>query len=201
MTCVATTCPVVPTSSIHIDEYALRRIEFRVRRLARVFGLNDEHADDLRQDMVVELLKALPRFDPFRCSQRTFTCRILNRTFKSMARTLVARLRHRAMNPGFLGEFEPVCNNPARGELSEEDLADVCMDFEHIIPSMPDRLRRVAETLMVRGCPADAARALGVHRANILRAMRDIRAIFEAAGYGDEEILPATATNCPHAQK
>jgi DNA-directed RNA polymerase specialized sigma24 family protein len=187
--------------NINIDDYALRRIEFRVSRLARLFRLNKDHADDLRQDMVMELLKALPKFDLTRCGRRTFICRALNRTYKHMARMLMSRLRHSAKNPMLLGNIDLACNDPAKGEFSEQDLADMCMDIQGILPSMSPRLCRVAEAIMLHGCPAEAARSLGVHRSSVLRAVQELRQFFEAAGYGEEEIFSPTATNCPHTQK
>ena len=85
----------VGTGTISIGDYALRQIDFRVRRLTRLFHLDDERTSDLRQDMVVELLKALPKFNPTRCGRNTFICRTLNRTYKHITRMLLTRLRHR----------------------------------------------------------------------------------------------------------
>jgi RNA polymerase sigma factor (sigma-70 family) len=190
------------TGSVSLDEYALKRIEFRVKRLARSFHLDEEHADDVRQDMALDLLKALRRFDPARCQRRTFVTRALNRTFKHIARRLRNRLRHGTKSPVSLEcirqGFEPVCNDPGQGEFSEEDLAGLRMDLEDLLPAMPERLRRVAEALMANDSPAEAARALGIHRCNVTRAIQQIRPYLEAAGYGPDRLA---ATNRAHTQK
>ena len=82
-----------------IDDYALDRIEFRVGRLTRLFRLNDADADDLRQELALELVKAADRFDPALATRRTFVNGALDRCYRHICRRFRARQRHSAMSP------------------------------------------------------------------------------------------------------
>ncbi|GMV98287.1 MAG: hypothetical protein AMXMBFR83_26390 [Phycisphaerae bacterium] len=179
------------TGNVGLDDYALKRIDYRVRRLARSFHLKQDQAEDIRQDLALDLLKALERFDPGQCGRPTFVSRVLNRRFKHLARSLRNGRRHGATSPTLLGDREPVCNDPAQGEFSEQDLADLRMDLADILGRLPAHHRRAAEAVMAAGTRTGAARALGVHRCTVLRALAAIRPLLEAAGYGPGKI-PAT---------
>lgn len=48
-------CPADPACTL-IDQYAMDRIEYRVDRLRKEFGLNAQDAEDLTQDMLAALL-------------------------------------------------------------------------------------------------------------------------------------------------
>jgi RNA polymerase sigma factor (sigma-70 family) len=176
------------TGNVGLDDYAIRRIDFCVRRLVRAFHLNQHEADDIRQDLALDLLKALERFDPAQCARSTFVSRALNRRFKHIARSLRNGRRHGAKSPLLLGDREPVCNDPAQGEFSEQDLADLRMDLTDILGRLSPRHRRVVEAVVAAGSRTGAARALGVHRSTVLRTLAEIRPHLEAAGYGPGKI-------------
>ena len=77
---------VDPQADDLLDHFVLDRIGYRARRLAVQFNLDDGRQDDLRQDMVAEVLRAATRFDPTRTTWHTFACRVLDRLVKHIAR-------------------------------------------------------------------------------------------------------------------
>ncbi len=169
-----------------IDDYALARIDYRVGRLVEAFRLGDDAAEDLRQDMTTELLKAGARHDPARSRRNTFVTRILDRYYLHVARGLANRQKHESMHPtpmSALEEFCPTVNDPRQGERSERERIDLTIDLAALIAALPAHLQRVCEELRHRK-PAEVARRLGLHRGTIYRAIQEIRRCFVAAGFG-----------------
>ena len=169
-----------------IDDYALARIDFRVGRLARAFRLSEDDANDLRQEMAGELLKASTRYDPDRSSRNTYINRTLDRYYRHVARRLRNRQRHEAKKPtpiSAMKNFCPAVNEPGKGELSEQDRTELRIDQAGILASMPARLRRFGAVLRVY-LPREAAKYLDVHPSTVYRAIGEIRPYFVAAGYG-----------------
>lgn len=176
------------TSDNCIDDYALARIDFRVGRLVEAFRLGDGEAEDLRQDMIAELLKARVRHNPARCQRNTFINRTLDRYYLHAARALANRQKHESMRPtpiSAMPTFSPTVNDPRRGERSEQERVDVAIDLAEVVSNLPPELQRICEALRLYK-PSEAARRLGMHRSTIYRAMREIRRHFTAAGLGPE---------------
>ncbi len=167
-----------------IDDYALARIDYRVGRLVEAFHLNEDEADDLRQDMVVELLKAATRHDPDRSQRNTFINRTLDRYYLHVARALANRQKHESMHPmsiSAMPNFSPTVNDPRQGERSEQECVDLAIDLAEVVSKLPPELQRICEALRVYK-PSEVARQLGVHRSTIYRAIDEIRKHFVAAG-------------------
>ncbi len=178
------------TPSSHlVDDYALARIDYRVGRLVQAFHLRADEADDLRQDMIVELIKALTRHDPTQSQRKTFITRALDRRYLHVARHLGNRQKHESMHPtpiSRLPGFSPTVNDTHKGQRSEAERVDLALDLGDILPTLPPRLQRVCEELRSYK-PSEAARRIGMHRSTMYRAIEEIRRHFVAAGLGDGE--------------
>jgi len=189
-----------PSPEQWIDDYALERIDFRVRQLAGRFDLSQDDKEDLRQDMVVELLTALDRFDPDRSKRETFISRVLDKFVRYTARTLSTHQRRASDSPLGLEEvalgFQPVVNDPRDGQLNEQDRRQLRLDMAKAIARMPERLRRICR-LLTEYSPAEAAERLGVCRQSIYRNIAEIRRHLAAAGLGPSE---NNATDSPQVQ-
>jgi len=185
-----------------VDDYTLARIEYRVRQLAIQFNLPDDRKDDIRQEMVIELIRAFRRFDPVIAEWETFVCRVLDRFVKYIYRTECTRRRRTCANPVSFsdakgrGDFNPVVNDPRKGELSEQDRREIRADLALAISRMPQRLQRICRALMTFGA-ADAAEQLGICRQSIYRNIAEIREHFARAGV---EFSENSATNSGQLQ-
>jgi RNA polymerase sigma-70 factor (ECF subfamily) len=167
-----------------IDDYALARIDYRVGRLVEAFHLDEHAAEDLRQDMIVELLAASSRYDPARSKRNTFICRVLDRFYLHVARGLANRRKHQALHPtpiSALEHHEPAGNDVRRGERSACERTELALDLAVLIDRLPTQLRRICEELRVF-TPAEVAMRLRLHRSTVYRAIADIRSHFVAAG-------------------
>ena len=173
-----------------IDQYALERIDFRVRRLASQFDLSQDEQEDYRQDMVVELLSAFGRFDPGKAKRETFVNRVLDKFVKYATRVRCTHIRRACDSPLGLDDvclgFQPVVNETRAGELDEQGQRELRLDMAAAIARMPERLQRVCHLLMELD-PADAAEELGICRQSIYRNIGEIRQYLAAAGLGASE--------------
>jgi len=177
----------LPTDNC-IDDYALARIDYRIRRLVEAFRLGDEEAEDLRQEMIAELLKAGVRHNPGRSQRNTFINGTLDRYYLHVARSLANRQKHESMRPtpiSAMPNFSPTVNDPGQGEWSEQERVDLTIDLPEVVSNLPPELQRICEALRYYK-PREAARRLGMHRSTIYRAIREIRRHFTAAGLGPE---------------
>ena len=168
----------------YIDDYALARIDYRVRRLVKSFHLDEHTAEDLRQNMIVELLEASARYDPARSSRNTFITRVLDRFYLHLARGFANRQKHKVLSPTPISVLEyanPTITDIRRGEHSTYERSDLTMDLAALIERLPTHLRRICEELRVF-TPAEVAKRLRLHRSTIYRAINDIRQHFVAAG-------------------
>ncbi len=179
-----------PSSSI-IDDYVLKRIDFRARQLAIKFQLPDDRRDDLAQEMVVELLTAAERFDPDGAATwHTYASRVLDLAVKKLAQN-ERRARQRAAGRVLSLSQAPdgcpsVVDPPARGGDGDLAQLELKLDVEAVLARMPQRLRKACELLM-RLSPAEAAEALGIHRNSIYRLISEAREYFldPKSGFAD----------------
>jgi RNA polymerase sigma factor (sigma-70 family) len=177
-----------------LDGYALDRIEYRVGRLVKLFRLGDADADDLRQELALELVKAADRFDPALATRRTFVSRALDRSYRHIYRRLRARQRHGVMSPmpiSLMEDFHPVINDPRSGDLSDQARAELRIDLAPALASLPRHLQQICEVLKTH-TPREAADHLGIHRSTIYRAIKEIRSHFTRCGLGDPARRHAT---------
>lgn len=178
-------CVCTANHDNRIDDYALSRINFRVRRLTCQFDLSEDEQGDYRQDMMVELLSAFERFDPSKATRETFINRVLDRFVKYAIRARFTRLRRTCDSPlGFedvsIG-FEPVVNEARAGEKDEQARRELRLDMAVVMARMPARLRRMCRLLMKFGA-TETARKLGICRQSIYRNFAEIREYMIGAG-------------------
>jgi RNA polymerase sigma factor (sigma-70 family) len=167
-----------------IDEYAMKRSDFRARELALRFKLDAADQDDYRQDMMVQLLTALKRFDPDKSSRKTYISRVLDRFVLHATRTRCTRMQRPACSPLAFDDvepgYEPTANDSHQGELDEQGWRELRLDLQEARTHMPERFQRACRTLSVMH-PAMAAKALGIRRQSIYRIISEIRQHVKAA--------------------
>jgi RNA polymerase sigma-70 factor (ECF subfamily) len=168
-----------------VDAYAMERIEYRLRVMSTWWDLSEQEKQDYRHDMVVQLLKAMRRFDPARAKRETFINRVLDRYVKYIVRTRSAKQERPCETPIQFDDiapgFEPVVNDPPGGHGNEQSHRELRLDLEAAIARMPGRLQRVCELLKVY-TPVEAAAQLGMIRQSFYPIMREIRRKLSLAG-------------------
>lgn len=181
-----------------ISDYAAETIRHKARQLAGTAGFTKDDIEDIEQDLAVDLLERLPKFNPNRAKHTTFVARLIERKIANLIRYRTQECRdYRRMECSLSENLED-----SEGEITEravtisQDAVDIRMDHRvrsreddtwlppdvaAVIAGLPDDLRRVAEQLMA-GSFARAVKALGMPRATLYGARDRLRAIFEDAG-------------------
>ena len=181
------TAPAVDSQS-PIDPYAKKRIEYHAKRLSRKPGFTPSDVPDIEQELALDLLKALPKFDPSKASLPTFISRVVNRRCISLLRDA----RHPKRRGGTsleaaMGEEIAQDQRHRMTGYRPDDSADqseVAEVVQKAVRDLPERLHKIAVLLMSH-TQAEAARELGVSETTIHRARKQIREHFEEAGIQD----------------
>lgn len=153
--------------------YSMARRAARARLAAAVTmgALPRQDCEDLEQETLIAVWRALERFDPSRASLRTFVEMVVAARFASLMRT-------RRSVP----VLEPIdeCRLMGRDRISALEFR---VDFQRATASLNELDRRLAG-LLTDHTPTDASRALGIARSTVYEAMHRIRTTFNNAGFG-----------------
>jgi len=175
-----------------IDPYAARLIRIKARQLIGKAGFTRSDLEDIEQELTLDLLERLPRYDPARASRRTFIARIIDH---KVARLLEYRCAARrdprrmecSLHAPVTGEggdtaelwatMEGVNPRPTRA-------SDLAMDLETVLNGLPPRIRRIC-AYSPDWTAQEIADELGVSRRTVQRWKREIRRRCEDGGLGD----------------
>ncbi len=181
-----------------LDEYAVRLIKHKARQLVGRAGFVEGDRHDLEQEMVVDLLLRLSRFDPRLAKRETFIARVVEHhvaTLVESQRAGVRDYRRRAGSlderrtdeegdtsdtPPVLDEKEYIRETVASAQR-DDDLHALRMDIEALVAELPVDLRALCLRLAA-STVSDVARETGVPRGTLYEAIRKLRTRFECAG-------------------
>jgi len=182
-----------------INEYAARVIRHKARHLVGTAGFTESDRDDLEQEMMLDVITRLPKFDANKGTPKTFVARIIERKISKLIRHRTSDMRdyHReafslneSIEDGDGGSIE-------RGDLVSRESIDpvvathsrtgademaLLLDLKTVLAGLPDHLRRLCEVLKTGTTISDAARELGVPRTTLHDHVTKLRSLFEDAG-------------------
>ena len=185
-----------------IDEYAANLIHYKARQLCRQPGFSQEDQPDIEQELMFELMKRLPEYDPSRATHNAFvTWVVLQKiadlieaqlTQKRDPRVLIASLNDLVSTDeeGWfeerwatvdIEEYLHVTNSTNR---STEERIDLDIDLDRAMANLPKELRRLCD-LLAENSIAEVARKLGIARSTLYSAIYKLRKVFEKAGLKD----------------
>lgn len=155
--------------------YLLQQAALRASLLQTSFGFAAEEWEDLRQDLALDCIRRLPRFDGSRGSWQGFVRGVV----RHHACVLASRQKCRR-------QFQPLEESEFAGGPHEpaEDLRPVLelgLDTGRVLALLPEDLRTLAHDLAEM--PVSVVRQkTGLTAAQMNRGIRRIRAAFIAAG-------------------
>ena len=179
-----------------LNDYAREVIRHKARQLIGKYGFTPDDYDDIRQEMALDLLTRLTKFDPARASVNTFVARVVDRRISTLIRHRQQEKRDYRREAWSLDE--PVnnedCAGATRGELlgqdecdlragkqtrPESERVDLSLDLSIAISELPPDLKHLAELLLTHTI-TQAAQELGVPRSTlyekgIARLAEDVR--------------------------
>lgn len=175
-----------------------RNIRIRAERLARSGSVPGMDADDITQDLRLDLIARAPRYDPERASFETFADRVAANRIATLAAP-TARIRaerrmrdlHGPCGVSHEGEGLPLADTLPEsaalhaGEEVDQDVAfGLRRDVGRLIAALTPACRQVAAALSEMS-PTEAARALGLNRCTIYARLASIRTAALALGLED----------------
>jgi len=181
---------------VRLDRVEEWLVRCRARQLVGKAGFTASDVEDIEQDMRVDVLQRLTRFDPARSNRHTFVAMLVRRCAASILECQRAEKRNRGQRPQSLnarvrdGEgcevelHQTIDTHTGRSGSSDEQHRDLIADVRRVVASLPNDLRPWCEVLGEAGI-REAARALRVPRSRLQRIKSELRAAFEAAGLAD----------------
>ena len=185
-----------------LSDYALEVVHHKARQLVGKAGYTQDDVDDVKQDLIVDLLERLPKFDPAKATYNTFVARVVERKICNLLRDRQAEMRdHRrevcSLNEEIdTGEDEPV-QRLATISQDEQDIrtgkyarpteerAHLQLDMDSVLADLPPELRQAAEMLQTKSV-SEVARELGIPRRTFReKHLTQLREVFAAKGMDD----------------
>ena len=187
-----------------ITEYAAELIHHKARQLVGTAGFTRDDIEDLEQEMRLDLLERLPKFDPNKATCNTFVSRLAERKISNLIRHRTQEMRdfrceegsiHDVVESGDSGDekverIETVTQDEQDFRLgkhirSAQERRDLKLDIPLVLSKLPPELREPAELLQTMSITA-AARELGIARSTLYDRIARLRHIFEDAGLNNQ---------------
>ena len=184
-----------------ISDYAAQLIRRKARQLVGKAGFTRDDVEDLEQEMTLDLLERLPKFDPDKAAHTTFVARVIERKISKLFRARKRERRDYRRESGSLNDpitdgegesTERACTigqdevniRAGRRNRTREEEARLHFDVSLVLSGLPEDLRAVAEQLMA-GTITEAAKSLGMPRSTLYGAIGRLRPFFENADLRD----------------
>ncbi len=184
-----------------IDDYAVQLIKYKARQLVGRVGFTESDREDLEQEMVLDLLRRLPKFDPKRAGRNTFIARVVEHKVATIIEAQKAGMRDYRLCSCSLNDrledkegrsierMETIDQEDylrRTGKLSRpmSELRNLSIDLRSAVQTLPPELRELCKRLQTESV-TEISRDTGIPRGTIYESIKKLRAIFEDAGLKD----------------
>jgi len=182
-----------------LDRYTSDLIRIKARRLIGNYGFTRDDLEDVVQDITLDVLERLPKYDASRASLRTFIDRITTHKIANIIRDRRRLKRDYSCIAWSLDEEVRTDDGHAarRGDgISQDDCEremgtasrpaieriDLCMDIARVFNGLPPNLQLIA-VLLMETSKSETAEVLGVPRGTFYgRELTQLRAMFKDKG-------------------
>ena len=184
-----------------IDGYAVGLIKYKARQLIRQAGFTTSDRDDLEQELILDLLRRRPKYNPKRAQFNTFIARVVEHRVATLIEAQKAGIRDYRRCPFSLNDrFEDaegrsvermetidqedyLLRTGAQSRPSDE-LSALALDVAAVLEALPPELRELCRRLKAESV-TEISRDTGVPRGTIYESIKKLREIFEDAGLKD----------------
>lgn len=182
-------------------DYAVYLIGYKVRKLVGLWRLSDEDREDIEQELILQVLQKLSRFDSNRGATKTFINCILDNRIRQILdkrKSLKSGFGKRTVSLDECFEDKNGCVTSRADVIDREEyllsagilrrpIIDECelrMDIEQIISELTPELRELCKRLQ-KQTVTEISEEMGVPRHSLYPSIRKLRCIFEGAGLKD----------------
>lgn len=176
-----------------IDMAAIKAVEL----VGKVVHTADDF-EDITQDMLLDLLERLDKYDPAKSDFKLFATCVIDRKARNLVRHRESKMRDCRRESGSLNEEIAESDGPVqrlakidaddhdirKGKYSRpsEERSQLHLDVESVLARLPPELRKAAELLQTMSI-TEAAREMGVPRATFYhRYIQKLRDAFTDKG-------------------
>ena len=170
-----------------INDYAEGLIHHKARQMVGKAGFTVDDIEDIEQEMRLDLLQRLVKFDPSKAKYNTFVSRLIDRRISDMIRGSKQDIRdyrcqesslHDIVEPGEEDKDVEHIETVSRDEQdhrsgrrirSERDRLDLRIDIPVVLAELPPDLRKLAELLQTVSI-SKTAKAFGVSRSTLYKS-------------------------------
>ncbi len=176
---------------MHIDEigsYGLNYVRSKAWFLIKKCGFPRESFDDLQQEMLLDLVQRLLRFNPGRSPRNAFITMVVRNKVASILREREMPSRQHVRNETSLNS--PLKRDGRHAELGDtlcklgpsEERPDMALDLERVLSVLPDNLRRLWDYMLQGLTLTEISRKTGIPRPTLHDRRGKLRRHFEQAG-------------------
>jgi len=181
-----------------ILKYAMKRTHYKARQVVKTSGFTKDDFDDIRQDLLRDVLQRLPKFNGDRAGMKTFISRLIDNRIASLIKHRHAACRDSRRNDCSLDDWvhdedgrwvrrdTTISEDRARAHTgqaprSRQETLQLAMDTAHVMDSLPDDLRDLCARLRSQTV-LEISRETGMSRSSLYERVKQIRARFIEAG-------------------
>jgi len=183
-----------------ISQYAARRIKYKAEQLIGTAGYTQSDREDIEQEMMLDLLTRVPKYDKTKATLKTFIARVIDRKISMMIRarecplrdyrregcSLNERVHNGRSNVATIERAETLAHEEldrrfGRQSRSAQEIVDFNHDIAMVLAGLPESLRKLCEILMT-GNMVEATREMGIRRRSLCRLVGAIRGLFKNEG-------------------
>lgn len=183
--------------SKELIEYVMKRAEFKASQIVRRTPALGE-VEDVRQDLIADVLRRLPKFDGDRAGVKTFVCRVIDNRIADLLRARDAASRghrrtHESLDDwvrdetgGWTRRGATLEESRRHAHLGREERdghgqSELSMDTADASATLAPPEQTLCRKLQVQS-PTRIARETGQSRSVLYQRIAAIRAVFIAAG-------------------
>ena len=183
-----------------LNEDDMKIISIKVEKLLKSNSLiPGQDREDLRQDLALDLIQRLEKFDPAKTDRRRFINVVIDRKIANIIRYRFCESRDPRLEAYSMDEFYPDNDSDDSWGLNQDDIdgitnkndkprwarTELALDVESTIALMPAALGRFCELLIEGYSITDAAEQVGFSTAGGYRKIEELLEIFSEAGLHD----------------
>jgi len=152
-----------------IDQYAERLIRFKARQLVGTAGIQKADIPDIEQELRLELILRLPKFDESKATHNTFVSRIIDGKISKLIRHRAQQIRDfrrescslndlikdeegNTIQRGYTMAADAARRHTRQDDRSPEALAELRMDVSRQIAGLPEDLSNLAQGVTFSHC-------------------------------------------------
>lgn len=183
-----------------IDKYACYLIRYKAVQLVGNNGFVEDDRPDLEQEMMIDLLRGLARFDPQKSKKTTFIHRLVEQCIVNLIKANIAKCRDwrqcrvslntiiRQQNPIKIELIDRLDNDGRitnhTQESREQRVKEFRIDLHQTIDQMPTLLRDLFHLCCVYEM-AELARKLNIPRITLHDRFNKVKVTLRASGMAD----------------